>query len=351
MRTMKLFKSRKSEGGDEGAANRSALNSLREEARALDGQLGAVIHARSSVGLLSSKEQSAQQALAKFSLYATDDLSAEGAAIADGRCASDEAAASEAVDAEQRRMQANAAASAAAQDRIAALRRSVDLRSAARSSEDATAADEESAARLELEGVALDDVDTEKAAAARSRYQRARVQAEQRRAAHDAETVVIEAIERKIAAEEAELAELQAEGVRISQALADHARTVAAVRWDAAVNRLIPTLLAMWETGAGHLMADELRLPFHDPRRVFAAGLFEGGVVRFDALQRLSAASLREALARAKAVLERSRSEVEVARAEAADRAAEIVAERASRNAPAHRWEVMPAVTVRSEEA
>lgn len=342
---MKLFNTARKSDGDDNMTDLTEVVKLRQEARTAESVLGALASERSRFGLMASVEQRNQLNLARFDLYSEIDVSPEAFMGALARCAGDEKAEVSAAEADQRRLDENAAALDDAQRRLATLQGSLAQRQATRSAADARAADEESAARAAVEEAAPSG-DDDAITAAQGRYQHARTLSDQRRAARESETAVIEAIERQAAAQEAAIAALHDSARRIGESRAEHLRGAEAAKWDAMVNRFIPVARAMWESGAGLLLEGDLILPFHDPRRVFAAGLVGGNALRFDGLDRLSRLKLKDALAAAEAVIERSRAEIERAREEVAERVAQNADERAT-EPEAHPWERAPAVTIK----
>lgn len=313
---------------------------LRQAAGRADSALGAIAHEKSRVGLMSSAEQRAQMGLAKFDLYSEADTSHEAYASALAACAEDEKAEVAAAEADQRRLDENTASIDEAQQRFTTLQRSLAHRQAARAATDASAAEEEATARADVETAALGG-DDDAIAAAQGRFQRvAGGVSDDRRAVRESETVVIEAIERQMAAQGAAIASLQDEARRIGESRAEHLKAAEAAKWDAMVNRFIPVAHAMLESGVRPLPSMELVIPFHDPRRVFAADLIGGKALRFDGLDRLSASQLRAALADAQAVLERAARDIERARDEVAARGPATADENAAGPGPEiHAWE------------
>ena len=254
--------------------------------------------------------------LARHSLYTAVDLSNAALSGALQQCAQDDktslAAAAEVADQLQRVGEQLATERSKAEQLLLSLEQRRGAAATARQQ----AGDEEARARAAIDS-AVEAGNFDALNGAERTLQEWLAADEAARPGRGAEASSLDSMGRLIQAREGAIAALDAERVRLEASRRDHLAAAAKARWDAGVNKLFLPMLAQWEIDNCDGLA-ELRVPFHQARRVLASGLM-GVAMTAGAFESLSPSVLRRDLDEARALLDAVAADVSLARTRADD--------------------------------
>ena len=329
MKIMNLVKRARDAEANTDPIDLARVVALREQLRAVESKVSG---AASSLGgymdlvPAAGKTQRLALRLAQLALNVEADLSPSARDAAIERCAQDERSAFAAAEEESKRLASNAETLAAARRKLGEVEQAIERRREALDAARRQLQEAERKARADVDA-AVETGNLEALSAAEIALQKVLAADESQRPGRASDAAVVESLERQRAAHEAEIARIDEEGCRIEGVRGAHVAAAARARWDAGVNEVAAGALLLGLSGVRdgrHL--EELRLLFHDPKRVFASGVMEDGMLTTAVLDRLSPLLLQRLLDEASALLNNIQQDLATARQRRDDPAASSAA-------------------------